>query len=150
MTGGSRDALGFTREELCAIIARVVDEVLTARVSLVPDDLTARRARRTLEECGELLTRAEAAAFTRRCTKTFDRTLRPHLRNVGSERRPLFLVQEINEWLRNQPLGPSIDARTPGSIASGFPIKATVSRNPLARATLTKLRSVPRSSMQKR
>jgi hypothetical protein len=146
----SREALHFTREELCELIARVVEEVLAARASLIPDDLTQRRARRTLEECGELLTRAEAAAFTRRCTKTFDKTLRPHLRNVGTEHRPLFLVQEINEWLRNQPPGPSIDAKTAGSIAYGFPIKATVSRNPLARATLTKLRSVARSSTQKR
>jgi hypothetical protein len=146
---GSRRELGFTREELYGLVARVIDEVLAAQVAVLPDDLTARRARRTLEECGELLTRAEAAAFTRRCTKTFDKTLRPHLRNVGTEHRPLFLVQEINEWLRNHPLGPSIDARTAGTIASGFPIKATVSRNPLARATLTKLRSVPRSSTQK-
>ena len=35
----------------------------------------------------------------RRCTKTFDKTLRPHLRNVGTEHRPLFLVQEINREL---------------------------------------------------
>lgn len=112
------------------------------------DDLTAHAARRTLESAGELLTRAEAAAYTRRAPKTFDRTIRATLRNLGTERRPLFLKKDIDEWLRRRPPGPSDDNQEASASTSVSPIKASVMRNPRARANLEKLRGSRPNSTQ--
>lgn len=67
--------------------------------SLPIDDLSRHRARRALEARGDLLTRQEAADYTRRSVRVFDRTLRPRLHNAGTEARPLFLREDLDRCL---------------------------------------------------
>lgn len=47
----------------------------------------------------ELFNRAQAARYSHRSPRSFDRTLRLELKNVGSKRRPLYARSEIDARL---------------------------------------------------
>lgn len=118
------------------------------------DDLTRERARRALAEIGYLLTRKEAADYTRRSVQTFDRSLRPHLRNAGTPARPLYLKEEIDRCLHSMPspgTPTTISESTPGAntTESGSPTKGYVTRSRRAKQNLMRLRRTPSDSTRK-
>ncbi len=116
----------------------------------VTDELSRERARRALASIGYLFTRQEAAAYTRRSVQTFDRTLRPRLRNAGTPARPQFLKEDIDQCLQNLPTPGSCES-TPAATttASGSPTRGFVTRSRRGLAILKKLRSVPPDSTRK-
>ena len=116
-----------------------------------PDDLTRERSRRALTAIGYLLTRQEAAAYTRRSVQTFDRFLRHQLRNAGTPARPLFLKEDIDRCLQNLPspgTPSTTSANTPvaSTGASGSPTRGFVTRSRQAKVILEKLRRGPPTS----
>lgn len=116
----------------------------------VVDELSRERARRALASIGYLLTRREAAAYTRRSVQTFDRFLRPQLRNAGTPARPLFLKEDIDQCLQSLPSPGSCESTPAASTtASGSPTRGFVTRSRRGQANLKKLRSVPLDSTRK-
>lgn len=118
------------------------------------DELSRLRAQRALAELGYLLTRKEAAAYTRRSVQTFDRYMRPLLRNAGTPARPLYLKEDIDRCLQNLPspgTPTTTSASTPGasSTASGSPTRGYVTKSRQARANLIRLRRTPSDSTPK-
>jgi hypothetical protein len=152
-----------------ALLAQALEELQRIRALLEQappggshlsvNDLDAARARRALlagghaanlvEQAGasELLTREEAARYTRRSPKTFDKTIRCSLSNRGTPRRPLYSKKEIDRWLNaTLPLGHSAGNPIRSSSKSASRTAASVSKSRQARQILKKLNAPLRKS----
>lgn len=114
------------------------------------DDVTSASARAVLRTSPELLRRDEAAKYTRRSPRIFDRTIRPYIRNVGTKRRLQYTRTEIDKCLEEHPHnGPSAHVPGASTSTSVSPTRVSVSRNRRAQTTLKLLRGSRRSSTPK-
>src|SRR6187399_3153506 len=135
---------------LATAVERLADALIQARTVGPVDELTARRSSVGLESAPATLNRREAASVLGVDPRTFDKTLRRRLTNCGTPTHPRFSTKEILQCL-DAPHAPGNSASSPEAriSSSGSSIRAAITRNPRAQATLQLLKRSPRNSTTK-
>jgi len=93
------------------------------------------------------LRRTEAATYVGLSLRAFDKHVRRHIPNRGLPRRPLYLIQDLDIWLRRNPLGPFEGLRAARAITSVSATAVTVTNPARERQILSRLRNArPKST----